>query len=268
MSKFKNMRIKTRMLIAFMFVAVIMVCTFTIAVVDVNSTVSTSEDVVTRVIDPLDWLLHARVLIESLKVDGRDVLIETDPQRQSEMLATSIEKLPLIRGSLLSYYETIDDSWDECFRLYAELSTSLDVYENNMAVFRNKVIRGDVDAGLFLAERLSPVSDQSLDLMAQLNGVRLEVGRGFIEDSNNSSRITLYWLIAISIVGLALTIFSGVFLSISISKPILKCVDIMTQAGNGDFTVRLPSDYGAEIGQLFSSCNILIDISCSSVTNL
>jgi len=256
------------MLIAFTFVAIIMLCTFTIAVVDVNDTVTTSEEVVARVIDPLDWLLHARVLLESMKIDGRDILIETDTQKQSVRLTESIAKLPRIRSNMLAYYNTIDASWDECFRLYGELIENLDVYETNMGVFRDKVMRGDEDASAYLTANLSPISDKSLDLMAQLNGVRLDVGRDFIETSNSNSRVTLIWLIVCSIVGLALTIFSGIFLSISISKPILKCVDIMTQAGNGDFTVRLPSDYGAETGQLFASCNMLIEFSYTSVTNL
>ena len=266
--KIRNLKIKTRLLIAFLFVAVIMLCTFTVAVVDVNSTVSTSEQVVTRVIDPLDWLLHARVLLESMKVDGRDVLIETSAQRQSGRLSESLAKIPKIKENMLAYYETIDDSWDECFRLYALLIESLDDYEVNMSVFRDKVTRGDADAGTYLVEKLSPVSDRSLDLMAQLNGVRLEVGRGFIQESNDDSRITMYWLIIISSIGLILTVLLGVFLSVSISGPILKCVETMTLAANGDFTVRLPSDYGAETGKLFASCNMLIEFSFSSVTNL
>ena len=65
MSKFKNLKIRTRLLIAFMFVAIIMVGTFAIAVVDVNNTIAISDEVVEKVIDPLDWLLHARVLLES-----------------------------------------------------------------------------------------------------------------------------------------------------------------------------------------------------------
>jgi len=268
MSIIKNMRIKTRLLIAFIFVAAIMLCTFTIAVVDVNDTVSTSEEVVTKVINPLDWLLHARVLLESMKIDGRDILIETDAQKQSDRLNESIAKIPGIRSNLQAYYESIDEKWDECFRLYGLLSESLDVYEANMNTFRSVVMRGDEDASAYLSENLSPVSDRCLDLMAQLNGVRLDVGRDFIKDSNEKSRVTLMWLIIISVIGLVLTIFSGVYLSISISKPILKCVDIMTQAGNGDFTVRLPSDYNAETGQLFASCNMLIEFSYTSVTNL
>ena len=267
MGKIKNMRIKTRMMIVFIFVAVIMICTFTVAVIDVNTTVTTSEDVVTRVIDPLDWLLHARVILESLKVDGRDVLMETDDQNRVVRLNNINGKMPKVKDNLQKYYETIDEEWDECFRLFALLSESLDLYEANLKTFREKVLRGE-DAATYLAEHLSPVSDQCLDLMAQLNAVRLDVGRGFIKESNDNSRITLTWLIAISIVGLALTVISGIYLSVSISKPILGCVDTMTKAGNGDFTVRLPTDYGAETGQLFTSCNMLIEFSYNSVTNL
>ena len=268
MSSFKDLKIKTKLMIAFMFVALIMLCTFAIAVVDVNSTVATTEDVVNRVIDPLDWLLQARVMLESMKVDARDILIEPNAQKQNERLNETIAKIPRIRGDLQQYYETIDPSWDECFRLYGLLIGSLDVYETNIAAFGNKVKSGDEDAGVYLTERLSPVSDNCLDLMAQLNRVRLDVGRGFVKTSNDSSRVTLYWLIVISVAGLALTIISGVYLSVSISKPILQCVETMTQAGNGDFTVRLSQEYGAETGKLYSACNTLIEFSYTSVSNL
>ena len=268
MNKFNNLKIKTRLLIAFMFVALIMIGTFTIAVVDVNHTISTSDEVVEKVIDPLDWLLHARVLLESMKIDGRDILIETNTQKQSERLTESLAKLPKIRENMQAYYETIDASWDDCFRIYGEISEQLDVYETNMRVFQTKILRGDEDAGAYLTASLSPISDKSLDLMAQLNGVRLDVGRNFIKNSNDSSRVALTWLIICSVIGLTLTVVSGIYLSISISNPILKCVDIMTKAGNGDFTVRLPSDYAAETGKLFASCNMLIEFSYTSVTNL
>jgi len=268
MSKIKNLKIRTRLLIAFMFVAIIMIGTFTIAVVDVNNTIAISDEVVEKVIDPLDWLLHARVLLESMKIDGRDILIETNAQKQGERLTETLAKLPKIRENMQAYYETIDPSWDDCFRIYGEITEQLDIYEANMKVFQTKIIRGDEDAGAYLTTNLSPISDKSLDLMAQLNGVRLDVGRNFIKDSNDSSRVALTWLIVCSVIGLALTVVSGIYLSISISNPILKCVDIMTKAGNGDFTVRLPSDYAAETGQLFASCNMLIEFSYTSVTNL
>ena len=268
MGKLRDMRIKTRLVIAFLFVAAIMLCTFTIAVVDVNHTISISDEVVEKVIDPLDWLLHARVLLESVKIDGRDILIETDAQRQSERLTEAINKLPKIRENMRAYYETIDDSWDECFRIYGEISEKLDLYETNMGTFRNKVIRGDDDISPYLTQNLSPISDKCLELMAQLNGVRLDVGRGFIKGSNDSSRTALNWLVVCSVVGLALTLFFGIYFSISISNPILKCVEIMKLAGNGDFTVRLPTSYSAETGQLFASCNMLIEFSYNSVSNL
>ena len=59
MNKIKNLRIKTRLLIAFMFVAVIMLCTFTVAVIDVNNTVAVSDEVVEKVIDPLEEMYHS-----------------------------------------------------------------------------------------------------------------------------------------------------------------------------------------------------------------
>jgi methyl-accepting chemotaxis protein len=60
----------------------------------------------------------------------------------------------------------------------------------------------------------------------------------------------------------------GIYFSISISRPILQCVDTMKQAARGDFTVRLPSIYGAEIGQLFNACNLLIIYNDEDSANL
>jgi len=268
MSKIKNLKIKTKLLAAFIFVSIIMAGTFAIAAVDVNNTIYISDEVVEKVINPLDWLLHARVLLESMKIDGRDILIETDAQKQSERLTESLAKLPRIRDNMRSYYETIDSAWDECFRIYGEITEQLGIYEKNMETFQTKIIRGDEDASAYLSENLSPVSDKTLDLMAQLNGVRLDVGRNFIKTGTDNSEAALFWLIICSAAGLTLTVVSGVYLAVSISSPILKCVDIMTKAGNGDFTVRLPSDYSAETGKLFASCNMLIEFSFTSVTNL
>jgi len=79
-------------------------------------------------------------------------------------------------------------------------------------------------------------------------------------------------LIILIIIFIAVAIAAGILLSLiippTITKPITILSEIMTKASEGDFTVRLPSDQGAEIGALFGNCNLLLEFNEAKVTQL
>ena len=263
--RIRNMRMKTKLLTAFLFVAVIMLCTLLIAIRDMRDTVALSDETIVKVVEPLDNLLSARISMEAISVEERDILRETDIIKQDAMIDDIIARITDIKDKMLLFSATIERA--ETLEYYTEFTETLDNYAINIIIFRDKINSGDEGANSFMLNELSPVSDECLNIMSNINGVRLDFGRELIGQSGENSKTALIGLIICSIIGLALTVIFGVYFSISISKPILKCVDIMIQAADGDFTVRLPSGLGAESGELFGACNTLIEYSKSIVAN-
>ena len=64
-------------------------------------------------------------------------------------------------------------------------------------------------------------------------------------------------IIAFVIVALIAGILLSVLMPPTIIKPITIISDIMGKAAAGDFSVRVPTGFGAEVGQLIDACNTL-----------
>jgi len=85
-----------------------------------------------------------------------------------------------------------------------------------------------------------------------------------IQTGNMLTGIIVAFIITAVIAGILLTML----MPPTITKPINVLSSFMNKAADGDFSVRLPSNFGAEIGRLFEACNSLIAYNDMSVTNL
>ena len=252
----RDMKLRAKLLSAFLIVAAILLTTLTIAIIDVNYTMKLSDEIVNVVVEPIGTIFEARMTLERMKVDGRDILLERDIQVQTALIYDFIEKIALIRSLMNSFSQTI--RLEDARVYYAEFLRIINIYETNMMLFRDKISRGDTGVDVFLMEELSPYSEQCMVIMARLSDLRLGLARTVLDETLENAQRTLQLLIILSIIGVGITIIFGFYFSISITRPILLCVNKMTIAAKGDYTVRLPETYGAEIGQLFQACNMLL----------
>ncbi|MCL2440568.1 MAG: methyl-accepting chemotaxis protein [Treponema sp.] len=251
-----NMKLRAKLLSAFLVVAVILIVTLTIAIIDVNNTVKLSDEVINYVVEPLSTVFEARMTIEKMKVEGRDILLERDIQKQTILINDFLGRITFVKSLMQDFYESM--RIEDARVYYREFLETINIYEANMIIFREKISRGDSDVDLFLIEDLSPFSEHCMVLMANMSDLRLEHGRILMRESLEISESILQFLIILAVFGVGFTVIFGFYFSISISRPILLCTEKMIIAAKGDYTVRLPETYGAEIGQLFEACNSLL----------
>ncbi|MCL2809797.1 MAG: methyl-accepting chemotaxis protein [Treponema sp.] len=257
MKAIRNMSIRGKLLSVFVFVTLVMLVTLMFAVIDVNNTVQLSGEIVNFVTDPLGIIFDARITLEKMKIEGRDIFIDMDTVQQIDTINEFLNRIADIKLLMFGFSESIrTERANDYYREFVNLFNS---YEANMILFREKIIRGDSDAEYFLLQNLSPYSDRAMVIMANLSDIRLELGKEVMNNNLLESQQTLQFLIFLSIFGVFITVIFGIYFSISISKPILLCANKMTIAAQGDYTVRFPTTYGAEIGRLFEACNSLLN---------
>jgi len=254
---FKNIKMRTRLIIAFMLVAVIMLVLLLFAINNMRSTVtSISESNIETMIEPLKNMLEARVAMGEAVIKGFDISHEPDPQLRDAMFNDIFYRIDEIRTNLVEFYGSI--RFEESKLVHANIMTNLQEYRENLEIYREMINNGE-DADDFYTREVSPPTDEILKGMTELNRSRLARGNTVVmEENENRLATAIDSLVLITVLGLILTIVFGIYFSISSSKPIIIGSKLIKKISEGDFTVVFPENYGAEFGDFFAECNSLI----------
>ena len=265
-SLLKGMKIRTRLIMVFAIVIAIMLAILLIAITNLRSTIAESHDTIDIVIDPLGSLFSARESMERLKVEGRDMLGLTYREEREHKFDGMVYRISHVRDMMQIFYETI--VLPEAFILYAELMQLLDDYETILLSYKGLVL-DDVDkAAENITVTLSPLSDDCLDIMARLNGYRLTMGRDLATRNVERAESAYSWLVIISIAGMVLVLFLGVFFSVSLSRPLMEGAKVIKIVASGDFTPHFPEQYGGEFGDFFTICNDMLDFNRKTIDGI
>jgi len=266
MKFFKNTKIRTRLISVFLFAIALMAIILTIAMTNLRSTIHESHDTIEIVIDPLNSLYSAREATERLKVLGRDMLSMPELQRREAIYSEMLVKLDRTREMMHVYYETIQ--LEEVFSLYHDLMRYIDSYESTLVSYRDLIMEDPVAAREPVTNALSPISDSSLDIMAELNGFRLGIGKQIAANNVERAENAFAQLIIISSVGMVFIIFLAIYFSISLSKPMEQGAAVIRIVSKGDFTQTFPKNYGAEFGDFFNVCNQLMEFNRATIDGI
>jgi len=260
------MRIRTRLLAVFSIAIAIMLAIVIIAITNLSSTVKESHDTIDIVIDPLGSLFTARENMERIKVEGRDMLSATNAQVRESVIDTMHVRITQIKELMQVFYDTI--MLDVAFVLYAELMDHLDTYDNTLRSYRVLLLEDPDAARDPVTTALSPVSDRCLEIMAELNGLRLTMGKNLATSNVNRADLALTQLIILSSVGFVFLLVLGIIFSITLSRPMMIGVESVRRVTNGDFTVTFPDHYGAEFGEFFTACNSLLEFNRTTIDGI
>jgi len=263
---FKNIGIRIRLFLVFLMVAAVMLAILLIAITNMNGTIKESHDTIDIVIDPLGSLFTARENMERLKIEGRDMLHVSDRSVREEKVDVMLDRLVTIKELLQPFYETI--LTETGYILYGEMIEIIDFYESSLKTYRTPLLDDPDSVRDEVTAALSPLSDAVLEIMAELNGLRLAMGRTLAINNVERAESAYTWLVIISVAGMILILVLGVVFSISISRPLIEGAKSVKLIAAGDFTQEFPTKYGAEFGEFFIACNQLLDFNRAIINGM
>jgi len=262
---FKEVKIRTKLLLAFLLMAVILLCTSLISIIDLNATVSISDENIEKVLNPLELVLKAREAIGNIKIKGRDIVLEKDSVKRNLVLEEFFVDIEEIRKNMHTFSQTLQ--LQESLVLYSEFAGLLNYWDISMHDLQDMLNKG-VEPGDFVQEVLSPVSDRCLDILSEMNMVRLDFGRGITLKNKQNSEIAVIRHIIFSVAALSIAIFFGIYFSIIASRPIMRGTELVKIVAEGDFTVKFPDEYGAEFGEFFTAFNNLMEFNRVTINGI
>ncbi len=259
----RNVRIRTQLVAAFMVVTLITIGVLLTAIFEINNMANTIDALNIGALEPLEYVTQARTLMEKAKTDGRGALLLNLPALRDQTAQDIINEAEQAKAYMEEFGKTIQKP--EAIPVHAELMGLFDEYIALMAPFR-AMLQADLSQGNnfgealgYIEDTLGPVSTACLDHLATLNSIRLGLGNELMTAARASANAAFTFMIILSAIGVLISLVLGVSFSVYISKPILKGVDVLSKAAQGDFTVTLPEkEYGAEIGKLYSASNALL----------
>ncbi len=270
---FRNMRIRTQLIWAFMVVTLVTIAVLITALFEINSMGNSIGSLYNGTLEPLEYVTQARTLMEKAKTDGRGALLLSQPALRDQTAQDIINETNQAKAYMEEFGKTIQKQ--EAIPVHAALMESFDEYIELMGPFR-AMLQADLaqsddfnNALAYIDDILAPVSTACLDHLATLNSIRLELGNELMTAASRSANAAFMLMIVLSSAGVLISLVFGVAFAVYISKPILKGVDVLSKAANGDFSVSLPeTEYGAEIGKLYSASNALLDYNRMTISTI
>ncbi len=270
---FRNIRIRTQLIVAFSIVTVITIGVLITALLEINGMVNRIDSLYNNALLPLDYVTQAKTLMEKARTDGRGALLIGDAVLRDEAAQEIIDETNRAKAYMTEFATTIQKQ--EAWPVHEALMMSFDEYIDLIGPFR-AMLQGDLaqddnfsKALNYVENTLAPVSNACLEYLTSLNAIRLQLGSELMTAASSSANAAFTLMIVISAVGVLLSLILGIAFSIYISKPILNGVEVLSTAANGDFSVSLPEDkYGAELGRLYSSANALLAYNRMTISTL
>ena len=253
----KNMKIRTKLMSVFLIVSLMILAVSIVAVFNMNKTIKTSSGIDTEIINPLRDLAYIKNLMENSKLAGRDLLYFNDAENHYHIIAGIENNIAEMKALLESYYAMIvADNLQDGYYLMFEL---FDEYLRQIIMFSDTILSEESEDLLDELVNISAIADSCLHIMDEMNSIKLDLGRDLTQNMVHDSQFSLTVLIIITAAGFLFAIIFGLYFSGRMSKPLLAGVETMMKAAKGDFSVRMPTEYGSEIGQLFAACNEMIE---------
>jgi methyl-accepting chemotaxis protein len=265
---FHEMRIRVKLQMAFFSTALIMIIISLLAILNMRSTLTTTNELTNIFITPLDTVVGSIVLMDEVKTKERDMLEARDKLNRDALAGVIRQKMTDIRARMANYDAFIMSDVAVGIQEFKQLTVNLDAYDVMFQRIYVLLQEGRYEeADEYYQQNFFPCSELVMNNLTRLTEVKISKGRDIGESYIESATSTLIWIVIITAVGFILIITLGLYFSITISRPIVVAMSIMDKAKSGDFTVRIPSIYGAELGELFASCNALNEYNEMSIMN-
>ncbi len=268
----RNMKIRTRLLASFLFMAALSVIILVTALVNISKQSEIVNSLNVNVIEPLDFVTQSIRLMENVKTMGRSSLLGDSVALRGQAAQQIVNDVNRAKGMMEDFSQTIarQEAWEPYNHLIANFDEYIGLFDGFQILLEQdfNVAGSQHQAETYLNDILSPVSDACLEDLSSLNSIRLVLADNLHTQAMQDSRSSFVAMTSISVVGIVITIIFGIYISLAISRPIIQGAGALEEAARGNFTIELPSGDGAEIGQLFSACNALLSYNRSSLETI
>lgn len=259
MKWFNNLKISVRILAGFIIVALIACAIGVIGILNMETVNDLDTKMYQNMTAPMGELINVIKSYDKIRILVRDAVLS---QNSSDIVnyknsinteSSSFDKnLNTFSNTLLT---------EEAKQLYKKLQDSKDKYMSVAdRILKLSEDNKDQDATVLLYGEGKAVTadvDRSLENLIKS---KITLAKDASDSNEQTASSSTNMTIIIIIFGVLLAVILGIFISLSISKPVKKLVDISNKIAKGDIDVKFDAGTKDEIGSLMSSFKQMVDV--------
>lgn len=254
MNLLKNIKIKTKLVISFLVVALLIAIVGLIGTMGMKQINSNAVLMHDYNLESVKQLTTIRQNIDDILFDVLKIDSESSMNNENDALEKEINQLSNKNNTIISNYEKSLMSNDEkptFTRLKINLQTYKNQYESIIkSANENKYTSIDTTFQILTSMRAYVYNDLSSLIEANIN----QADNSY-KENNSTYKTSLYKIVIIISLGLFIAIMLGTLISIWISKQINKVLKFAEAIGNGDLTYSINIASKDEIGSLAKALN-------------
>ena len=273
----KNMKIKTKLTVSFIFVALLIGVVGSIGSKNIKKVDHNSQLIVSNNVIPLQQMTTVRRNIMQIKYN-MSLILNTENKNQVEALSKDIKDLVEKDNKLISEYYAIPVSEMKTEsvvlenKTYEELKKDLVKYREQRDKVVDIVKSGKYEEAKMEAKEYLALQDKVLEELTTIVECNMKEAEEMQSLNKEVTSKALKEMQYLFIVGMLIALILGYFLSSMISRQLKKVTSFAKAFGEGDLTERIDITKRDEIGVLASELNkavgnvksLLSEIICSA----
>ncbi len=246
-------KVKTQLISAFLIVAVLIVIVGAVGGVALKNVARYGEKMYSTNLQSVYMITDMNQNLTEIKSDMLQLIYEKDKSKKSELI-NNIQKNKDENSKYLSEYEKLPKT-DEENKTFQVFKGQLNQYRT----LREDVIKLVEDNNYAQAEKqykeIPKVRDAMFESISKITEINLNSAESANNDINSIYTKSNMIIVILSIVGLLMAIFIGLFIARNIAKPLNKIKDLAERLANYDFSTSITITRGDEFGQTAVALN-------------
>ncbi|EJE7233396.1 methyl-accepting chemotaxis protein [Clostridium sporogenes] len=246
-------KVKTQLISAFLIVAVLIVIVGAVGGVALKNVARYGEKMYSINLQSVYMITDMNQNLTEIKSDMLQLIYEKDKSKKSELI-NNIQKNKDKNSKYLAEYEKLPKTKEE--------KEIFEVFKEQLSQYRT--LREDViklvEANNYAqAEKqykeIPKVRDAMFESISKITEINLNSAESANYDINSIYTKSNMIIVILSIVGLLMAIFIGLFIARNIAKPLNKIKDLAERLANYDFSTSITITRGDEFGQTAVALN-------------
>ncbi|WP_434303366.1 methyl-accepting chemotaxis protein [Clostridium botulinum] len=246
-------KVKTQLISAFLIVAVLIVIVGAVGGVALKNVAKYGEKMYSINLQSVYMITDMNQNLTEIKSDMLQLIYEKDKSKKDELIK-NIQKNKDENSKYLSAYEKLPKT-DEENKTFQVFKGQLNQYRT----LREDVIKLVEANNYAQAEKqyneIPKVRDAMFKSISKITEINLNSAESANNDINSIYTKSNMIIVILSIVGLLMAIFIGLFIARNIAKPLNKIKDLAERLANYDFSTSITVTRGDEFGQTAVALN-------------
>ncbi|AAR34674.1 MCP four helix bundle domain-containing protein [Geobacter sulfurreducens] len=259
MTWFHNLKIASKLIVGFALVTLIACVIGAIGITKIMQIEKADTEMYELNAKPMGPILTTAVAFQRIRVNYREIALEQTNEgkvkfsnRIKELQKTIDDNLPEIEKSLKS---------EETKKAYADIKAELAKFAPHLDKIVALAMDGKNDQAVayMRSDSVAGIARSVDDSIQKLADLKIDLAKKKSDANTAAAKAAVAMTGIILVLGVALAVGLGIFLSRIISRPLRSAVDVSNRLSEGDLTVTIEATSKDETGQLLAAMHNMVE---------